>query len=161
MPAFLPTIQAKTHTKQLAASKSSSVRRYLVRNDLTNRTTSMESYTADSLSSDSTLACVSVLRNSVLPREGNMTTSRQKVKKKRKNGKHKTKCKQTGNKKKKVGKLYVGLNRELSNTTASTGPKRYHTFVAPQEELVSHFSRISMRQVQATLNSNRLALPSI
>lgn len=161
MPAFLPTIQAKAHAKKLGASQLLTVQKYLMNNDMTYNAADVKPFTADTTSSDNTLTCVSVLRKSVLPRQIHNTPQKAK---KRKTAKHKTKYKQTG--KKKGGKLYIGKSRELSTTNSSSvattnSSRSFHSLISPQEDLVTHFSRISMRQVQATLNNSRLALPSI
>ena len=65
----------------------------------------------------------------------------------------------------------MGRDRESSTTTLNSSksgyssrktPAAYDSFITSQEDLVTHFSRISMRQVQATINNNKMAiLPSI
>lgn len=166
MPAFLPTIQAKTHSKNRESRQSSAVRRYLEKNDLLERAppTTPCGYSLEA----GDYKRLRNLEQALIPYDP--PRARTHKPKREKPAKYKTKYKATGNKKKRVGKLYTGRDRESSTTSIGsnrtskswTNSQHYDSLITPQEELISHFSRISMRQVQATLNSNKIAiLPSI
>lgn len=170
MPAFLPTIQAKTQTKEPDGTQWSAVKRYLQKNDLSDDVTTRTIATtapytvSSSLDSQNQLTSVAVLEKTILPR-GASRVSTQKYKK-RKTAKHKTRYRPTDNKKMKVS-MYGGTTRELStkkvtSATTNRSSRSYHSCTAPQEDLIMHFSRISMKHVQANLNNNRLSiLPNI
>lgn len=173
MPAFLPTIQAKTITRNSEGTASSAVRKYLKENDLSNTkkpTTPHASFSERGPTSTGELSSLRELEKSVLQNNGTKSRANANKFKKHKSVKHRTRCKPTGNHKKKVGKLYLGRNRELSaddgaptfGINSGNSSTLYHSFVTPRDDLITHFSRISMRHVQATLNSNKLAiLPNI
>lgn len=171
MPAFLPTIQAKTQTKDATEKQTSIVRKYLRKIDLTRNTTPTTPYATQSLPlelNDNRMDHLFELEKSVLLHEP--VRAKTQKSQKRKPTKYRSRHKPTGNKNKLIGRVYLGVEREPSSTGYSQKPSKstsstrmsYHSMTTPQEELITNFSRISMRHVQATINNKRLALlPSI
>ena len=166
MPAFLPTIQAKAHSKKAEGKQLSAVKKYLLKNNLMDlnkpSTTPRESLDTQDYKK------LQNLEQAIIPYQPSRSQTHKS--KQSKPARYKTKYRPTGNKNHKVGKIYMGRDRESSTTTLNSSKSgyssrktpAYDSFITSQEDLVTHFSRISMRQVQATINNNKMAiLPSI
>lgn len=165
MPAFLPTIQAKAHAKKNGVKQLFAVRKYLEKNNLLDLT---HTATTPRESLDTRdYKRLQNLEQAIIPYQPSRSQTH---KQNRENpAKHKAKFRQTGNKTHRVGKVYMGRNRDSSTTLNSSNAgysnrkaSAYDSIITSQDDLVNHFSRISMRQVQATINNNKTAiLPGI
>lgn len=157
LPSFLPTIQAKTSEQKPgmdADKKTTVVRKYLQKNELAPIPRGETALPPNTPATERAL--VPHKSTSMLDLEAMTITEKpRKVRKVKSECKAKHKVKVQANGRGKVGKVFTGRDRQLSvsSQASSTGTP---------PDLITYFSRISMRQVQATLNKTRFSiLPNV
>lgn len=164
LPAFLPTIQAKTTPqKSTAECQTSAVKRYLQDNEL--------STTMEYSFKPPTTPCIELVDtefkftpsvsdksvNTALITGASSNHSKWMSKSSRRPSEDRSK---------RENKPYYNISRQQSTSSSHSppAPSNLTAKMSPSytyTDLVTHFSRISMRQVQATLNNTKPALSNI
>lgn len=160
LPAFLPTIQAKTVPQKSSDTdrQVSAVRRYLHENALTFDSEVAAITQCGELVEPEKLSRLLGIEEMIAGNSARRTNTQRK--KRSKSNEYRVKYKKTGSRSNRASRLYLGKHRDLTSQDSELGNQNRNSQYV-YSDMVTHFSRISMRQVQATLNSAKSSLPNI